>query len=90
VLLSSLVSATNDFLKGKKFFELSSIEKSKEIIQVTRGGNNLYINMEDVVVGDLVQLNAGMEVVGDGIIIEGSYVKIDESHITGENRLMNK
>lgn len=37
------------------------------------------------VVGDVVQLNAGDKVPGDGVIIEGSDVSCDESALTGES-----
>lgn len=85
-----MVSTTNDYNKGKKFHELSSIEKSKEIISVIRDGKKSVINIDDIVVGDLVILRMGMEIVGDGVLIEGNAVKVDESSMTGETRLISK
>ena len=84
------MSTTNDYNKGKKFHELSSLEKSKEIVQVVRDGKKHKINIDEIVVGDLVVLRMGMEIVGDGVLIQGNGVKVDESSMTGETRLVSK
>ena len=40
--------------------------------------------------GDVVKIIGGMEVTGDGIVIEGNSVTVDESPMTGETKLMKK
>lgn len=35
-------------------------------------------------VGDIVQLRSGMEIPGDGIILEAADISVDESVMTGE------
>jgi P-type E1-E2 ATPase len=48
------------------------------------------IHHDDIVVGDLVQIKAGMEVPVDGIIIRSSGVLSNESAMTGESDEVKK
>ena len=48
------------------------------------------LSMGDVVVGDIILLKMGLEVPGDGIIIQGYSVSLDESSMTGETKPMVK
>lgn len=85
VLISSLVTATNDYKKEKKFKELYDIEQAKKEVEVIREGKRKSIHPDQLVVGDLALLKAGMEVIGDGIVIEANCVETDESSMTGES-----
>ena len=90
MLICSLVTATNDYQKANKFRELYEHEQQKKEIQVMRNSKRVLINPEDLVVGDLVILQSGMEVHGDGVIIEANQVEIDESSLTGESEPQRK
>ena len=52
---------------------------------VTRNGTLSSIHASELVVGDIVQLKEGMLIPADGWVIQSNDVKIDESHLTGEN-----
>lgn len=41
-------------------------------------------------VGDIVKIQGGMEVTGDGVVIEANSVTVDESPMTGETKPMKK
>lgn len=88
--ICSIVTATNDFEKAKKFRELYETEQGKKQIEVMRGGKRLSLNPEDIVVGDLILLQSGMEIQGDGVLIEANEVEIDESSMTGESEPQRK
>lgn len=90
VLISATVGATNDYKKELKFQELSKVEQKKRNVEVVREGKRISSNIYDVVVGDLVILRMGMEIVGDGILIEGDDIKVDESSMTGETNFVKK
>lgn len=51
---------------------------------VIRDGDNFEINTEDLLVGDVYILKAGMQIPADSILIQGQDVQVDESCMTGE------
>ena len=57
----------------------------KATARVRRDGAEAEIPAEEVVVGDVVLLAAGVEVPADGRIIAASALQIDESALTGES-----
>ena len=56
---------------------------------VIRDGNELDIPIEEVLVGDVVQVRPGEKVPVDGVIMEGSSA-VDESMLTGESLPVSK
>jgi len=60
-----------------------------ETAQVKKGKKFIAVNIEDVQVGDLVQVAIGEKVAVDGVVVEGqSY--LDESLLTGESKAILK
>lgn len=57
--------------------------------RVIRGGQEIDLPLEDVVVGDLIRVRPGEKVPVDGVIVEGSS-SIDESMVTGESIPVDK
>lgn len=57
---------------------------------VRRDGQQKAIIPGDVVVGDIVVIETGMEIAGDGYVVDASMVLVDESSLTGESELMKK
>lgn len=74
-------------------YQESKAEKAIEALQeiaaatskVIRGGKHLTVKSEDVVVGDLVVLEAGDSVPADCRIIEAASMKAEEAALTGES-----
>lgn len=74
-------------------YQESKAEKSIEALQemsaattkVLRDGKVVTIKSEDLVVGDVVLLEAGDAVPADGRIIESASLKIEEAALTGES-----
>ncbi len=78
-----------------KYLEAKSKGKTSEAIEklmdlapktatVERGGQELTIPIEDVVVGDVLIVKPGQSVPVDGIIVEGTS-SVDQSALTGES-----
>jgi P-type E1-E2 ATPase len=53
---------------------------------VVRDGEERDVAVEEVVVGDLVRLEAGDQVVADGALVESEGLALDESILSGESR----
>lgn len=79
-------------------YQESKAEKAIEALQeitpptskVIRDGKLLSVKSQDLVVGDIVVLEAGDSVPADCRIIENAQLKIEESALTGESVPVNK
>ena len=60
-------------------------EMSAAMSKVLRDGKIVHVRSEDLVVGDVVLLEAGDAVPADGRIIENASLKIEEAALTGES-----
>lgn len=83
VLIVAVVTSTNNYFKEKQFQKLNAA-KDDISIPTIRNGNVQHVNIKDLVVGDIVKLNAGDRIPADGVMIEGSDVCCNESSLTGE------
>ena len=89
ILVCLNVSAVNDLQKDKQFRMLNA-ENNRSNITVIRDGHQSQILVDDLVVGDIVQISAGDTVPADGIYLSGNNVKMDESKLTGESDQVEK
>ncbi len=79
-------------------YQESKAEKAIEALQemsaatskVLRGGAVAQVKSEDLVVGDVVLLEAGDAVPADGRLLESASLKIEEAALTGESVPVNK
>lgn len=76
-------------IRAKKALDKVSLLLKKEV-KVIRDGKEVTIDQTDVVVGDLIVLERGDQVVVDGIVAESNKLEIDESLLTGESLPINK
>lgn len=79
-------------------YQENSAEKSLEALKkmsapnakVIRNGERISIPSRELVVGDIVSIEAGDYIPSDGRIIESYNLKVDESALTGESLPVNK
>lgn len=69
--VASLPGAFNDWGKDRQFQELNALQEVIEV-KVVRGGQQVIVPNTNVVVGDLLLLEAGDKVVADGYMVEVS------------------
>ncbi|UJR25661.1 hypothetical protein I4U23_007012 [Adineta vaga] len=90
VLVVVFVTAFNDWRKERQFRGLQSkIEKDQQA-SVVRDGHVQQIPVAELVVGDLCFIKYGDLLPADGILVQSSDLKIDESSLTGETDLIKK
>jgi P-type E1-E2 ATPase len=83
------VTAANNYAKEKQFQEL---QKKQDITQavVVRNGVTLTISSEELVVGDLVNIEAGKTIPADCILYSSINLGTNESAMTGETDSIHK
>ncbi len=82
-LLNAVVGLRQE---GKAESAMNALKSMMKVTaRVRRGGTEVAIPAEEVVVGDVVLLAAGDEVPADGRIIAATALQIDESALTGES-----
>jgi len=89
VLLVTLTGAINNYQKALKFYEMERAQSVKDL-QVYRDGKEVTISSDTLVVGDILQVETGMEMSCDALYITGSDLKMNESALTGEPDLIEK
>jgi P-type E1-E2 ATPase len=57
---------------------------------VVREEKHVYIDSQELLVGDILIVQIGDMMQVDGLLIEGSEVTMDESSITGESEMITK
>lgn len=89
IVIIVLASAANDWQKNHKFEKLNERKKHREVA-VFRSGRAQQISIEEVLVGDIMHVEAGEVLAVDGILIQASGLHINESSVSGETSLVHK
>lgn len=84
ILIVVFISAASDYSQSLQFQDIEK-EKNKIKVEVIRNNTRKIVLIHDIVVGDVVHLSAGDRVPGDGILISGYSLTIDQSSLTGES-----
>jgi Ca2+-transporting ATPase len=88
-LVVSVVTALNDYQKETQFRELSAANDEIDVL-VIRSGKFQKIPVGEIVVGDLVSLEAGDSSPCDGVLVNYDGLEVDESALTGEPEDIDK
>lgn len=86
--LSTGVAAFSEWKNGKEFNVLQE-QASKIVTKVYRDGSLQEISIDDIVLGDIVQLRAGDQIPADGVILSGS-LKVNQASLNGESEDVKK
>ncbi len=89
VITMNAILGTVQTLKAEK--SLSELKKlSSPNAKALRNGEAAIIPSEDVVVGDVLLIEAGDQIPADGMLIESASVQVNESALTGESVNIDK
>lgn len=84
VLIVSVVTAVNDYKKESQFRDLSQANDEDVDVVVMRSGKAKQVRVGELVVGDVVCVEAGDEIPCDGVLLRHDGLEVDESALTGE------
>ncbi len=89
ILIANGVAAVSESKQEGKASALKEEEEAKEMVKVIRSGALCEIHVSDVVVGDLVYLQAGDKLPADGTVVEGALF-VDQAALNGETEEAEK
>jgi Ca2+-transporting ATPase len=89
ILVVTLTGSIQNYNKAKKFEEMER-QQSVKNVSVIRDGKEITIESTELVVGDIMILETGAEMMCDGLLVQGSDLRTNESPITGEPDLIEK
>ena len=84
IIIANGVAAVFENKQEGKASALKHEENAKEKAKVIREDNLHEISLNDVVVGDVVFLQAGDKIPADGVLLDGS-IKVDQAALNGES-----
>lgn len=79
------VETWNNLSKQRSFAALNARSDAESVVSVTRFGSPRLLPRAEVVVGDILNLDAGDVACADARVIDSSAFMCDMSHITGES-----
>ena len=88
IVVSTLVSTISEHSSENAFEKLREQNKNTKSIAV-RDGKAIEIPSDDIVVGDVLIINAGELIYADGNLLDGE-ILVDESALTGESVELKK
>lgn len=88
IFIASLISTVSEY-GSSKAFERLMMESAKIKCRVKRNGKIQEIMVDEIVVGDILVLNAGDKIGADGVIFQGK-IEVDESSMNGEAEAISK
>ena len=80
VMFAALCAALSDWIKERQYLKLAD-EANKETCVVYRGayGMGVEIPVQEIVVGDIIEVKQGYRVPADCILVEEMNIKVDQS-----------
>lgn len=89
ILIANGVASVSESKQEGKASALKAEEEAKETAKVIRDGKIIEIHVSEVVVGDIVYLQAGDKIPADGIVVQGE-LKVDQAALNGETEEADK
>ncbi|MBL8152304.1 MAG: HAD-IC family P-type ATPase, partial [Blastocatellia bacterium] len=84
ILLATVLAFLNEYRANQEFDILNKVSDDVPV-KVIRDGQYITVARKDLVVGDIVLIEAGEEVPADVQVLEAVSLQIDESRLTGES-----
>jgi Ca2+-transporting ATPase len=89
ILLSTGIAFFNEYRSSREF-DILNAHRDEMAIKAIRDGHAVHVPSRDIVVGDLILLEAGDAVPADGWVLSPDGLVADESAFTGESEPVRK
>ena len=89
IMIANGVASVSENKQEGKASALKAEEEAKEMAKVIRDGTLQEIHVSEIVVGDIVYLQAGDKIPADGEVVEGE-LKVDQATLNGETEEATK
>ena len=89
IIIANGVSSISESKQEGKASALKAEEEAKEMAKVIRDGKLSEVHVSEIVVGEIVFLQAGDKLPADGEIVEGE-LKVDQAALNGETEEATK
>ena len=89
ILLANGVASVSEHSQEGKASLLKAEEESKELTKILRDGQLQEMHVSEVVVGDIIYLQAGDKLPADGEMVEGE-IMVDQAALNGETEEARK
>lgn len=84
----ALISTVQEMLAKHQLDQITLL--ASPTVTVVRDGQERVVNPAELVTGDVVRINAGDQIVVDGVLLGDGTLEMDESLLTGEPDLIRK
>jgi cation-transporting ATPase E len=88
ILLNVVINVVQEIRAKKKLDKIALVTRPKA--SVIRDGKERNIDPSEIVVGDILLVRPGDQIVVDGSVVGDGEIKVDESLLTGESDLISK
>jgi cation-transporting ATPase E len=88
IIFNVIIGVYQEIRAKRQLDKIALLARPK--IAVIREGQEKTVNPDDLVVGDLIVIRAGDQMVVDGVVVGDGKVEVDESMLTGESDSISK
>jgi cation-transporting ATPase E len=88
ILLNVVVNVVQEIRAKKKLDKIALVTRPKAAVM--REGQERVIDPNEIVLGDILVVRPGDQIVVDGAVVGDGQMKVDESLLTGESDLISK
>jgi P-type E1-E2 ATPase len=88
VVANAVIGSVQEIRAKRALERLAALVRPEA--RTIRGGRERTLHTGEIVVGDLIALQPGEQVVADGTVVSADGLRVDESILTGESRAVEK
>ncbi len=88
VMMNVIVSVVQEFRAKRKLDQIALLTRPRAAI--IREGQERSVDPSEIVLGDLIVVRSGDQIVVDGVVVGDGQMDVDESLLTGESDLVPK